>query len=75
MHQKDKYQNVTEKVIWRKMIYNDLFQEALKNLLMERNFTDEEINRFFFCIFFEEKDIHKRSLTELMQDVFKSYEV
>ena len=35
LQQKDRHQDVAEEVIWRKMIYNDSFQEALKNLLME----------------------------------------
>ena len=69
------HQDVAEEVIWRKMIYNDSFQESLKKLLMERNFTDEEIDRFILGSYFEEKDIHKRPLTKLMQDVFKSCEV
>lgn len=69
------HQDVAEEVIWRKMIYNDSFQEALRNLLQERNFTDEEIDRFILGTYFEEKDIHKRPLTKLMQDVFKTCEV
>ena len=69
------HQDVAEEVIWRKMIYNDSFQESLKNLLQERNFTDEEIDRFILGTYYEEKDIHKRPLTKLMQDVFKTCDV
>lgn len=66
------HQDVAEEVIWRKMIYNDSFKDSLRNLLEEKNFTDEEIDRFISGSYFDEVNVHKRPLTKLMQDVFKS---
>lgn len=66
------HQDVAEEVIWRKMIYNDAFKDSLRNLLEEKNFTDEEIDRFISGSYFDEVNVHKRPLTKLMQDVFKS---
>lgn len=64
--------DVVEEVIWRKMIYNDAFMDSLQSLLKERNFTDEEIDRFILGSYFDEVNVHRRPLTKLMQDVFKS---
>ena len=66
------HQDVAEEVIWRKMIYNDAFKDSLRNLLEEKNFTDEEINRFILGSYFDKGDVHKRPLTKLMQDVLKN---
>ncbi len=66
------HQDVAEEVIWRKMIYNDAFKDSLRNLLKEKNFTDEEIDRFIFGGYIDEGDVHKRPLTKMMQDILKS---
>ena len=66
------HQDVAEEVIWRKMIYNDAFKDSLQNLLEEKNFTNEEINRFIFGGYIDECNVHKRPLTKLMQDLQKN---
>lgn len=66
------HRDVAEEVIWRKMIYNDAFKDSLRNLLEEKNFTNEEIDRFILGSYIEEVNVHKRPLTKLMQDVLKS---
>lgn len=66
------HQDVAEEIVWRKMIYNGAYKDALQNLLKENNFTDEEINRFIAGGYINEGDVHKRPLTKLMQDVLKS---
>lgn len=64
--------DVVEEIIWRKMIYNDAFKDSLRNLLEEKNFTNEEISRFIVGGYFDEYDVHKRPLTKMMQDILKS---
>lgn len=69
------HQDVAEEVIWRKMIYNDAFKDSLRNLLEEKNFTEEEINRFILGSYYDEDNVHKRPLAKLMQDVFKNNKI
>lgn len=66
------HQDVAEEVIWRKMIYNDAFKDSLQNLLKEKNFSNEEINRFIAGGYFDEGNVHKRPLTKMMLDVLKN---
>lgn len=69
------HQDVAEEVIWRKMIYNDTYKDMLRSLLEEKNFTNEEINRFIFGGYIDECNVHKRPLTKLMQDLQKNCSV
>lgn len=69
------HRDVAANVIWRKRIYNDAFRKSMQPLFEDNNFTEDEIDRFILGTYFEDEDIHKRPLTKLMQDVFKTASV
>lgn len=57
-----------EEVIWRKRAYNDAMLEAMKESELYK-VRPEEIHRFVYGYYENEKDILKRPLAKLLQDV------
>lgn len=68
------HKDVVEETIWRKYAYNGKNIEALKASFADTklNLTDDDVKRFVLGTYSESKDIHKRPLSRLMQDIHKT---
>lgn len=66
------HNDIAAEILWKRIAYNKSFQQAMKSLLSDNNFTDLEIERFILGGYFDEEDTHKRPLTKLIQDIFKT---
>lgn len=68
------HKDVVEESIWKKYAYNGNNIEALKASFAgtKLNLTDENVKRFVLGTYSESKDIHKRPLSRLMQDIHKT---
>ena len=64
------FKTEVEEVIWRKRTYNDSMLEAMKESELYK-VRPEEINRFIYGYYENEKDILRRPLTKLLQDIGK----
>ena len=64
------FKSEVEEVIWRKRTYNDAMIEAMKESELYK-VRPEEIHRFIYGYYENEKDILKRPLAKLLQDVGK----
>lgn len=62
------FKSEVEEVIWRKRTYNAAMLEAMKESELYR-VRPEEIHRFIYGYYENEKDILKRPLAKLLQDV------
>lgn len=68
------HKDVVEETIWKKYAYNGNNIEALKTSFAgtKLNLTNEDVKRFVLGTYSDSKDIHKRPLSRLMQDVHKT---
>lgn len=64
------FKSEVEEVIWRKRTYNDAMLVAMKESELY-NVRPEEIHRFIYGYYENEKDLLKRPLAKLLQDVGK----
>lgn len=64
------FKSEVEEVIWRKRTYNDSMLVAMKESELYK-VRPEEIHRFIYGYYEDEKDILKRPLAKLLQDVGK----
>ena len=62
------FKGEVEEVIWRKRTYSEAMLEAMKESSLYR-VRPEEIHRFIYGYYENEKDILKRPLAKLLQDV------
>lgn len=67
------HKDIVEEAIWKRYAYNRKNIEALKASFAgtKLNLTDENVKRFVLGTYSESKDIHKRPLSRLMQDIHK----
>lgn len=64
------FKGEVEEVIWRKRTYNDAMLEAMKESGLYK-VRPEEIHRFIYGYYENEKEILKRPLAKLLQDIGK----
>lgn len=77
-HVSDLYQahrDVAEELIWKQKIYNRIFIDIYKDQFKRLGFKDSHFARFILGNFEQPKDIHKRPLAKMTQDIAEQLEI
>jgi hypothetical protein len=66
--------DVIEEIIWKHKIYNQHYLSSLKNAF-ELKFHAVNFQRFILGNYIDQKDIHKRPLSKITQDIAKQLKI
>lgn len=69
------HRDVAEELIWRQKIYNRIFIDIYKDQFKRLGFKDSHFVRFILGNFYQPKDIHKRPLSKMTQDIAEQLEI
>lgn len=70
------FRDVAEELIWKSKTRNDVYKKQLIDSFLKlfpRKFVD--VNRFLYGFYSDPKDIHRRPLTKLQQDIAKQLNI
>jgi len=67
----DQLTDVAEEVVWKRIVYDQGYIEALRSAISKKALGLSEINRFVQGNYDRPEDIHKRPMAKLTQDVAK----
>lgn len=63
--------DIVEEIIWKAKIYNKSYQESLRDSFSRLFHGNDNFNRFIISNYDQAKDIHKRPMAKMIQDIAK----